>query len=395
MAETLLLEAGIALLTLAIVGLIANRVNQSVIPAYIIAGILVGPYVPTDVGGISLRLVSNSEFVNTVAELGIILLLFFLGLEFSVGTLVRNTSRLAKIGSIDLALNGLIGIGIGLVFGFGLTGIILIAGIVYISSSAIITKGLTEAGWLANPESEVILSTLVVEDIVIAIYLATVSALVIGGGTVAEATMTVAQSFVFLAALAGAAYLGTEYIDRLFNVDSDEVFILLVVGVTVIIGAISLTLGGSEAVAAFFVGTAFNSTSHVERIENLLSPVRDIFAALFFFSIGLATNLLIVVDVWALVTVAIVCTTAGKVLSGFVSGRIYDLSDRRSLRVGFGLVARGEFSLIIATLAAASSIPAVRELIPAFTVGYVLLMSIIGSLGIQYGATVSTALKQY
>lgn len=393
MAESLLLEAGIALVTLALVGAIANWLNQSVIPAYITAGILVGPHVPTDIAGISLRLVTNSEFVNTVAELGIILLLFFLGLEFSIGTLVRNTGRLAKIGSIDLTVNALIGVAIGVAFGYDLTGIILITGVVYISSSAIITKGLTEAGWLANPESEVILSTLVVEDIVIAVYLATVSALVIGSGTLAEATMTVVQSFAFLAFLGAVAFYGTEYVERVFDVDSDELFVLSVVGVTVVIGAVALTLGGSEAVAAFFVGTAFNNTDLVERVEHLLAPVRDIFAALFFFSIGITTNLLVVVDVWLLVTVAVVCTTVGKLLSGYASGRGFGLSDHRSLRVGLGLVARGEFSLIIATLAATSSIPKVSQSIPPFTVGYVLIMSFIGSLGIQYGTSLSSMIE--
>lgn len=390
MAETLLLEVGIALVTLALVGAIANWANQSVIPAYIAAGILVGPYVPRDVAGISLRLVTTSEFVTTVAELGIILLLFFLGLEFSVGTLIRNTSRLTKVGGIDLLVNAGVGIGIGLAFGFGLTGTVLIVGIVYISSSAIITKGLTEAGWLANPESEVILGTLVVEDIVIAVYLALVSALLVGGGTLQEATVTVVQSFAFLAVLAGVAYAGSDYVERAFDVDSDELFVLRVVGITVLIGAMALAIGVSEAVAAFFVGTAFHGTSLIERLEHLVTPLRDIFAALFFFSIGLTTNLLAVVDVAWLVLVAVVCTTAAKLVSGFISGQVYGLTDRRSFRAGLGLVARGEFSLIIATIAAASTVPEIRQSIPPFAVGYVLVMSIVGTLGIQYGSAASS-----
>lgn len=393
MAETLLLEIGIALVTLAVVGALAARVKQSVIPAYIAAGILVGPYVPREVGGISLRLVTESQVVSTIAELGIILLLFFLGLEFSVGTLLRNKRRLSKVGGIDLAVNGLIGILIAIVFGFGLTGTILITGIVYISSSAVITKALTESGWLANPESDVILSTLVVEDIIIAMYLAIVSALVIGSGTVAEAVVTVVQSFVFLAALAGAAHFGTDYIEELFDVDSDELFVLRIVGVTVLISAVALAIGVSEAVAAFFVGTAFNNSDLLERVERLLTPIRDIFAALFFFSIGLSTDLLIVADVWLLAAVAVVCTTATKLLSGFVSGRVFGLSKHRSIRVGLGLVARGEFSLIIATLAATSTIPAVRRSVPAFAVGYVLVMSLVGSLCVQYGTTISSVIE--
>lgn len=391
MAATLLLEVGIALLTLAIAGATASYFGQSVIPAYIAAGILVGPYVPRDVAGISLQLVANNEFLTTVAELGIILLLFFLGLEFSVGTLIRNRTRLAKIGSIDLAVNALVGVGLGVVFGYGFQGIVLITGIVYISSSAIITKALTESGWLANQESEVILGTLVVEDIVIAVYLAVVSAMIIGGGAASEVAMTVVQSFVFLAVLAAAAHFGTDYIDRVFDVESDELFLLRVVGITVLIGAVALTLGVSEAVAAFFVGTAFHGSELVERIEHLLGPLRDIFGALFFFSIGVTTNLLVVADVWLLLVVAAVATTAAKLMSGFASGHVYGLSARRSSRVGLGLVPRGEFSLIIATLAATSTIPAVRETIPAFAVGYVLVMSIVGSLGVQYASPLLAA----
>lgn len=393
MAEGILLEVGIALLTLTVVGALAQRFRLSVIPAYIGAGILIGPYVPTGVAGFSLRLVSESEFVNTVAELGIILLLFFLGLEFSVQTLLSNKNRLAKIGVIDLAVNALIGVAIGLTFGFGVTGIILIAGIVYISSSAVITKALTEAGWLANPESDVILSTLVVEDIIIAVYLAIVSTIVIGGGTPSEVATTVVQSFVFLAVLASVALFGSGLVERAFDTDSDELFVLRVLGVTVFVGATALSLGVSEAVAAFFVGATFHGSDVETRIGQLLSPVRDIFAALFFFSIGLATDLRVVTDVWLLVAVAAVATTATKLLSGFASGRVYGLSDRRSVRTGLGLVARGEFSLIIATLAALSTIAAVREIIPAFAVGYVLVMSLIGSLSIQFGTTFSSLIK--
>lgn len=389
MAATPLLEVGIALIALAFVGALAHRFRQSVIPGYIAAGILVGPYVPTEFAGISLRLVGNSEFVTTVGELGIILLLFFLGLEFNVGTLLANKSRLAKVGGLDLALNAAAGVLIGYAFGFGPTGIILITGIVYISSSAIITKSLTDAGWLANPESDVILSTLVVEDIVIAVYLALVSALVLGGGTVAEAATTVGQAFVFLAALAAAAYLGTDYIERMFDVGPDELFVLRVVGVAVFVGGIALAIGVSEAVAAFFVGTAFSGTDLVERIEHLITPLRDIFAAVFFFSIGLATDLRLVAGVALLLLVAVVLTTGTKLLSGYASGRAYELSTRRSVRVGTGLVARGEFSLIIATLASTSTVPVIRDTIPAFAVGYVLVMSLLGTLLIEYEGTLS------
>jgi CPA2 family monovalent cation:H+ antiporter-2 len=387
----LLLEVGIALVALAVLGALARRSGQPVIPAYIAAGILVGPNVPTDVAGFSLQLVAETEVISTVAEIGIVLLLFFLGLEFSVGTLVRNRRRLSTVGAIDLVVNGLVGVAVALLFGFGVVGVILVAGIVYISSSAIVTKSLTDAGWLPNPESEVILGTLVVEDLVIAVYLAAVAAILGSGADVAAAATTVVQSFAFLAALAAAAHFGTDYVEQLFAVDADELFVLRVVGVAVLVGGVALAVGASEAVAAFFVGTAFSGTALEDRIEHLVSPLRDVFAAVFFFSVGIVTDLTMVAEVWVLVAVAVVATTAGKLASGYVSGRVYGLDERRSTRVGLGLVARGEFSLIIATLAATGANPAIREVVPAFAVGYVIAMSFVGSLAVQYGTSLSSA----
>lgn len=392
MAETTLLEVGIALVTLAAMGTVARRLGQSVIPAYIIAGILVGPYVPTNLGSISLQLVTDGEFLTVIAELGIVFLLFFLGLEFSIGTLIRNRVRLTKIGVIDLLVNSVVGVGISLLFGFGPVTTLLLTGVVYISSSAIITKALTDAGWLANPESEVILGTLVVEDLVIAVYLAVVSALLAGGGSLSAVAMTVGQSFAFLGVLAVVAHYGTAYAEQFFAVESDELFVLRVVGVTVLIGGVALAIGASEAVAAFFVGTAFHGTDLVERLEGELSPLRDVFAALFFFSIGVSTDLRVVVDVGVLIVVAVVGTMLAKVLSGVASGYVYELGARRSVRVGLGLVPRGEFSLIVAALAATSGIAEVQAVVPAFTVGYVLLMSLIGSMGIQYANQITRTL---
>ncbi|MCG1004324.1 MULTISPECIES: cation:proton antiporter [Halobacterium] len=391
MAEALLLELGIALAALAVAGSVARYFDQPVIPAYIAVGILVGPHAPTSVATVSLQLVSESAVVETAAEVGIVLLLFFLGLEFDVGTLVRNRRRLSAVGGIDLAVNAAVGVALGVLFGFGPVGVLLVTGVVYISSSAIVTKALTDAGWLANPESEVILGTLVVEDLVIAVYLAVVAAVVGGGGTVGSAVTTVVQSFVFLAALAGAAHFGTEYVDRVFDTEADELFVLRVVGTAVLVGGAALSVGASEAVAAFFVGTAFHGTGLVHRVESLVVPLRDVFAALFFFAVGLGTDLLVVADVWLLLLAAVVATTAAKLASGYASGRVYGLDDRRSARVGLGLVARGEFSLIVATLAATSADPTIRTVVPAFAVGYVIAMSFVGSLAVQYGAGLSAA----
>ena len=379
----LLLEVGIALTAIALAGTLANRVGLSVIPAYIVVGILIGPNEPTSVAGISLTLVEQREFIDVLAELGIVFLLFFLGLEFSISQLLTDRTRIARAGTLDFLVNFSLGIALGFAFGYTLLETVFIAGIVYISSSAVITKSLIDNGWVANAESGPILGTLVFEDILIAIYLAVLSAVALGEGTTADIALAVGAAFAFLAGLTLVAWYGTGYVERAFDTASDELFLFRVLGITTLVAGGALAAGLSEAVAAFFVGTAFSGTDHVERIEGVISPARDFFAAVFFFAIGLGTDITLLADVAGLLVAAVLVTTVGKLVSGTLSGRLYDLDRTRSARVGFGLVPRGEFSLVIATLAASVGTGALDSVIPAFAVGYVLLMSILGTVLIQ------------
>jgi monovalent cation:H+ antiporter-2, CPA2 family len=384
MANVLLIEIGIALTAIALAGALANRISLSVIPAYIIVGIIIGPHEPTSIGGISLQLVENREVIDLLAELGIVFLLFFLGLEFSISQLLEARTQIGKVGLIDFLINFGIGIGLGVLFGWSLLETLFLAGIIYISSSAVITKSLLENGWIANPESSPILGTLVFEDILIAIYLAILSAVALGSGDLASAAVSVGTAFVFLGVLTAIAWYGTGLVEELFATESDEQFLLRVLGVTILIAGAALASGVSEAVAAFFVGTTFSQTDHLERVERVVSPARDLFAAIFFLSIGLTTDVTVLADVIGLLVVAIVLSVIGKIISGTISGRAYGLSSKRSLRVGFGMVPRGEFSLVIAALAGGVSGVAFQSVIPAFTVGYVLFMSIIGTVLIQH-----------
>ncbi|GAA0196552.1 cation:proton antiporter [Haladaptatus pallidirubidus] len=389
MAELLLVEVGIALTSIALAGALAHRIGLSVIPAYIIVGILIGPNEPSSIAGLSLTLVENREFIDVIAELGIVFLLFFLGLEFSVSQLLTDRTRIAKIGSVDFIINFGLGVGLGIVFGYSLLETFFIAGIVYISSSAIITKSLIDNGWIANPESNPILGTLVFEDILIAIYLALLSAVALGKGSLVDVALAVGSAFAFLGGLTLIAWYGSAYIERAFSADSDELFLLRILGITTLIAGGALATGLSEAVAAFFVGTAFSSTNHTERIENVVAPTRDFFAAVFFFSIGLTTDITLITDAVWLLFAAILITTIGKLVSGSLAGQVYQLDQLRSIRVGFGLIPRGEFSLVIAALATSVGTGALQSVIPAFAVGYVLVMSILGTVLIQNADFVS------
>ncbi|WP_416839914.1 cation:proton antiporter [Haloferax sp. DFSO52] len=376
-----LLEFGYLFAVLALTGAVALRLGLSVIPLYVVGGVVVGPYVA---GRFGLPYVANGEVVSLLAEVGIVLLLFFLGLEFSLDRLRAARSNIGRAGAVDLVVNLPLGVAIGLALGWTLVESFLLGGIVYISSSAIVTKTLIDLGWIADPESEPILGTLVFEDLAIAVYLAAVTSLVLGGdGGLVAIGHSLAIAFGFLGLLLVAVQYGTRLFTRVLAVGNQEAFVLRALAVVIVISGAALALGVSEAVAAFFVGMGFSTSGHREAIERRLTAVRDVFAAIFFFWIGLGTDPALLAAAAIPLVVAVLVTTPAKVFSGYLGGRVYDLSTHRSLRVGVGMVPRGEFSLVIAALAASGSTQVMREVIPAFAVGYVLVMSALGTVLMQ------------
>ena len=381
-SQSLLLQAGVVFAVLALGGAAATRVGQSVIPAYILAGVLVGPNAP-EVAGVSLALVESSEFITLLSEFGIVFLLFFIGLEFNLDRLLASRRQVTRAGLIDLVVNFGVGFALGLAFGFSLLESLFVAGIVYISSSAIVTKTLLDLGWIVDPESEAVLGVLVFEDVVIAVYLAVLgaaAAAAAGGGNLAAAATSLATSLAFIGALVLLASYGTPLLERLFDIRSDELFLVSTVAAAVLAGGVALSLGVSESVAAFFLGAAFGGTSHAHRIERVIASERDLYAAVFFFSIGLVADPRLVGVVAAPLLALVVVTTASKLGSGYLGGRAYGLTPRRSVRVAVAMVARGEFSLVLAALAVSVGTTRVlTEVIPVLVVGYVLAMSVLGT----------------
>lgn len=375
----LLFTAGVLLSLLAVAGALALRLEQSVIPAYLLVGVLVGPFAPS-VAGVSLTLVDDPEVVRLFADLGVVLLLFFVGLELSLDQFLSNRDRFLRAGAVDVGISLPLGVGLGLALGFTWLEAGFLALIVFNSSTVIIAKSLLDLGWVVDPESQAILGVVVIEDVLTALGFALLSVLLTDGTGASTVALSVVRSLLFLVVLLGAAYYGAGLLERLFGTRSSEVFLVGVLGVGALVAGAGLAVGVSDAVAAFLVGTAFGRTGHVDRLQRLLAPVRDLFAAMFFLVIGLRTNPALLAATAGLVLVAVVVTTVGQLYSGFLAGRAYGLDPRRSVRVGCALAPRGEFSLVIAAfLATAGTTPALRETIPAFTVGYVLLTSIIGT----------------
>ncbi len=384
----LLLELGLLLATLATAGWVGRRLGQSVIPFYVLGGMAMSPFVLGRVGPPQLAAyaVADQPYLTLLAEVGIVLLLFFLGLEFSLERLLAARRRIATAGVVDLVVNLPLGVAVGLALGWGLLEALVLGGIVYISSSAVITKSLLDLGWIANDEAGPLLGTLVFEDLVIAVYLAVLSAVLLGGGSAAAVAGDLAVALGFLAVLVAAVWLGAGLFERLLRTQTAEQFVLRAVAAAVAVGGVALTIGVSEAVAAFFVGMGFAETSHRERLEGQLRPLRDVFAGVFFFWIGANTDPAVFPAVAGVIAVLVVLTGTAKLATGYAGGAVYGLGHRRRVRVATGMLTRGEFSLIIAALAATAVVDSavLTQTIPAVAVGYVLVMSILGTLLMQH-----------
>ena len=365
-------QLSITVALLAGLGLIASRVGLSAIPAYLLAGLLLGPNEPTQ-----LSLIRPSEVTDFVAELGIVFLLFFLGLEFSLSRLTRTGRHFGLGGAVDLGANLGLGLLVGVAaFGFSFAALVL-AACVYVSSSAIAVKGLIDFRRLGDDETDLVLAILVFEDIVVAFMLGFAAA---GGGEVSDTLVLVAKALAFITVGLAASRWLSRPIDQLLDRLPLEFFLLAVFGFLVGSAAIADELGLSEAIGALIAGVVLSETSVRDQIEERFFSFRDIFAALFFFAFGLSIDIGALGDVGWLVALAVVLTVVGKLGGGLVAGAVGGLSRRQSLNTGAALVAHGEFTIILAQVASdnPSLSPGQRTDLVAFAGLYVLATATIG-----------------
>jgi CPA2 family monovalent cation:H+ antiporter-2 len=355
-----------------VLGVISGRVGLSAIPAYLLAGLLLGPNEPRVT-----TVIEPSEVTTFIAELGLVFLLFFLGLEFSLDRVTRTTRHLVAGGSIDLVVNAGIGIAVGIAaFGLSFAALIM-AGAIYVSSSAVTVKGLIDFRRLADDETDLVLAILVVEDIVIAAFLGFSAA---GGGGVNPTLVALAKAIAFVGvALLLARYLGRRIGDLLERLDA-EFLLIFVVALIIGMGAAAKALELSEAIGALMAGILLADTTIREEIEARLLGLRDLFAALFFFAFGLSIDVSAIDDVGVILALAVAATVAGKLLAGYIAGRLATFTKRQSLNAGAALVAHGEFTIILAQIASGNSgIPQqTRDDIVAFAGLYVLATATLG-----------------
>ncbi|MGH3018921.1 MAG: cation:proton antiporter [Gaiellaceae bacterium] len=366
-------QLAVTVAVLAALGLVAGRFGLSAIPAYILAGILLGPNDPE-----LFSLVDPSEVTEFVAELGVIFLLFFLGIEFSLTRLLESGRHLVLGGSIDLVVNASFGLLVGLLmFGPGFPAI-LVGAAVYISSSAVTVKGLIDFRRLADEETVLVLAILIFEDLVIAFVLGFAS----GGGEaeVGGTVVLLAKVLGFVVASLAASHWLSRPVDRLLDAMPREFFLLFTVALVVGMSAVAKELGLSEAIGALMAGVVLSETSVRGEIEERFLGFRDLFGALFFFVFGLAIDLDALGSVGLFVALAVAVSIVGKLAGGFAAGRVGGFTRRQSLNAGAALVAHGEFTIIIAQLASENEAisSADRADLAAFAGLYVLATAVIG-----------------
>jgi CPA2 family monovalent cation:H+ antiporter-2 len=364
----LLVALGAAFLIAGVLARFGRRLGLPTIPLFMAAGIICGPNTP------GLVLIDDPGQLAVLASLGLILLLFHLGLELSVDELVHNGRSLFVAGGIFIAFNITAGLALGFGLNWGGGEALVVAGIVGISSSAIATKLLIELRRLGNPESRTILGVIVVEDVFLALYLAVLQPVLerhVGWSAVKD----VAVSFGFLIGLFLIARFGHRLVDRFLRSDDDEILTILFLGIAVLAAGLGEELGVSDAIGAFLAGLIVGATTVKNRVERLTLPLRDAFAAVFFFTFGLTIDPGALGGVAAPVTIAVVVTFVVNVGAGTLTAWLGRQDRQAAANVGLTVLARGEFSLILASLALEAGLDG--RLSP-FTGLYVLVLAIAG-----------------
>ena len=367
-AATAFVEIGVVLLVLAVLARLADRWRITAIPLFLLAGLAVGD------GGLAPLDVSE-DFISLAGEIGVLLLLLTLGLEYTPAELRSGLRRGAVPGVLDAALGFIPGLVAGLLLGWDVRTAVLLGGVCWISSSGVIAKVLSDLGRLGNRETPSVLNLLVLEDLAMAVYLPIVGALLTGR----DAAATVVTVAVALAAVGVILLVSMRWGDRLSQLlapASDESLLLSVFGLTLLVGGVAQRLEVSAAIGAFLVGLAVSDPVR-DRAEVVIAPLRDLFAALFFLFFSFQVDL---GDLWGSLLPALallVVTGAGKVATGWVAARRDGVAVPGRVRAGTVLIARGEFSIVIAALGASAAFGSELATLAA---AYVLLTALAGPL---------------
>jgi len=367
----ILAEMGGILLILGLMAFLATKNRISVVPLFILMGLAFG-----DGGIVPLGL--SEDFLFIGAQIGAILLVLLLGLEYSAREIGESIKSDWRIGLYDILLNAIPGAIIALILGWGIPGAVALAGITYVTSTGIAAQLIRETGFRRSETAKRVVNVSVFEDLFLAPYLPIASSIISAVGLLIGA-ISVSIALVVIGLVLLISVKREHFLSTFLNTQNATGLLLTVFGAALLAAGLAERAGVSGAIAAFLVGLLL-SGDVAEAARARLSPLRDFFAALFFLFFGLITN---PADIPAVLPIALLLTLIG-IAGKFVLARIVakDMSDPMSwLRIGAFLTPRGEFSIVIAGLALGASFA--KDLIP-IVMTYVLLTALTGSLLLKF-----------
>lgn len=343
-AHAFLVALTIVLGVAAVTTVVFQRLRQPVVLGYILAGFIIGPNVP-------IPLVADRQIVQTLSELGVILLMFSLGLEFSLSKLFKLGATAGLTAIMQSSLMVWLGFVTGQLLGWTTVESLFAGAIIAISSTTIIAKAFDEQK-IKGPLRELVVGVLIVEDLIAILLMATLTAIASGAGLSAgEMAATTGKLALFLAGLVVIGLLvvprGVRAISRL---NRPETTLVASVGFCFGVSLLAHEFGYSVALGAFIAGSLIAESGEQQQIEHLVQPVRDIFAAIFFVSVGVLIDPALIAQHWVAILVFTAVVIVGKIIGVTVGAFLTGNSVRTSVQSGMSLAQIGEFSFIIAGL---------------------------------------------
>ncbi|MGD0816870.1 MAG: cation:proton antiporter [Methanomassiliicoccales archaeon] len=348
----LLIEIGTILLVAFIGAMIATKAKQSAILGYIIAGVLIGPYMYIELGPfVYSGVVHETGLIDLFSQLGLILLIFFVGLEFSVDKIKRVKGPAVVLSLIDVGLNLFTGFLLAAWLGWGLVDSIFLAAVLSMSCSAVAMKTLIELGRLEKPETEFMLGMIILEEFISMLFLTLVGGLLIKGDASFSPTSMIigmVAFFVFFAIMAAAVI--PFVVKRLDKMKSDEMFVLFMIGIIAMTAAIAEYCGVPSLIGAFFIGITFAETRVTKRLDRKIAPLRDAFVAIFFVSFGMFIDPSMFGSVWSIIIIAVVIIILDEIIIMSIVAYLVGFPRREAVSIGSSFSARGGESVMYATV---------------------------------------------
>ncbi len=332
---------------------IATRAKVSVIIGYIVAGILIGPNIHLNLFGISYNgVLTESDFIQSISQLGLVLLLFFVGLEFSITKLKKTKEAAAILAVTNLAVDMFAGFVIGAWLGWPLIDTIFMAGVISMSSSAIAAKALIDLKRLGNAETEFILGMVILESFMAMIILTLVNGVVVSSdGAPVNPTSLFLGIGIFLGFFAFLAAIVVPNTVKMFErIKSEELFILFAMAIVFLAAALAQSFRVPAIIGAFFMGMVFADTKLAQRMKSKMEPLRDAFVAMFFLSFGMLIDPTALPSVLPMLLLAVPLILMSDMFLTASLAYMIGFSSKAAMAVGTSFVARNEEAILYASV---------------------------------------------